>query len=324
MTLAKKRKKKATVSKKKTSLSPEMVIIIMLIVGILLGVLIYTGAGQVGAVLSPLFGGLLGIIKYIIPVGIVVTALSLMKEDSDYVTTKLTQFVIFIVCISVVMHVHQFSKATIAGNATFEEIVNEAYKLGTMNKGGGAIGAIVATPLTNMIGSLGTMVLTIAIAVIACMYLVGVNPVEFLIEFIDGREDRKEEKRARREEQRQAFNERMEERRKNRATVHEAQPKVKEPEPKNDQVELMQDEIVINHFNDKPHEDDKKSKFSLFGKKDKDEVPEKMEPKKSNPDELENIFKEVFAKISEFVPTTFKLSPSSSNKRPFKIGLSSF
>ena len=293
MTLAKKRKKKATVSKKKTSLSPEMVIIIMIIVGIMSGVIIYTGAGQVGAVLSPLFGGLLGIIKYVIPVGIIVAALSLMREDSDYVTTKLTQFIIFIVCISVVMHVNQFSKSAVAGNATFEEIVNEAYKLGTMNRGGGAIGAIVATPLTNMIGSLGTTILTIIIAVITCMYLVGVNPVEFLIEFIDGREDRKEEKRARREEQRQAFNERMEERRKNRAAVHEAQPKVKEPEPKNDQVELIQDEIVINHFNDKSHEDDKKSKFSLFGKKDKEEVPEKVEPKKSNPDELENIFKEV-------------------------------
>ena len=83
ITLAKRRKKKAAVSKKKTSLSPEMVIIIMLIVGIMLGVLIYTGAGQIGAFLSPLFGGLLGVIKYIIPVGIVVTALSLMKEDSD-------------------------------------------------------------------------------------------------------------------------------------------------------------------------------------------------------------------------------------------------
>lgn len=291
--MAKRRKKKAAVSKKKTSLSPEMVIIIMLIVGIMLGVLIYTGAGQIGAFLSPLFGGLLGVIKYIIPVGIVVTALSLMKEDSDYVTTKLTQFIIFVVCVSVVMHVHQFSKATIAGNVTFEEIVSEAYNLGIMNKGGGAIGAIVATPLINMIGSLGTTILTIVIAIITCMYLVGVNPVEFLIEFIDGREDRKEEKRARREEQRQAFNERREERRKTRAAVQEAQPKAKEPEPKNDQVELIQDEIVINHFNDKSNDEEKKSKFSLFGKKDKEDVPEKMEPKKSNPDELENIFKEV-------------------------------
>ena len=216
----KKTKKKKAAPKKSFTLSPEMTIIIMLIVGIMLGVLIYTGAGQIGAFLSPLFGGLLGVIKYIIPVGIVVTALSLMKEDSDYVTTKLTQFIIFVVCVSVVMHVHQFSKATIASNVTFEEIVSEAYNLGTMNKGGGAIGAIVATPLINMIGSLGTTILTIVIAVITCMYLVGVNPVEFLIEFIDGREDRKEEKRARREEQRQAFNERREERRKTRAFVY--------------------------------------------------------------------------------------------------------
>lgn len=288
----KKKKKAVKPSKKSFSVSPEMMIIIMLIVGIMSGVLIYTGAGQVGAILSPVLGGLVGIIKYVIPIGIIVMALSLIKEDSEYVSTKVIQFLIFIVCVSVVMHVNQFSKLNLAGNATFEEVVNEAYKLGTMNKGGGAIGAIVATPLMNLLGSLGTTILTIAISAVTLVYIVGANPVELLVELVDGREDRKEEKRARREEQRQAFNERREERRKNRAAIHTEIAKEKDNAPMKDQVDLMQDEIVINHFNDN-NNDEKKHKLGLFGKKDDESEKIKKEQKQNNPDELENIFKEV-------------------------------
>lgn len=288
----KKKKKAVKPTKKSFNISPEMMIIIMIIVGIMSGVLIYTGAGQVGAILSPVLGGLVGIIKYVIPIGIIVMALSLIKEDSEYVSTKVIQFLVFIVCVSVVMHVNQFSKLNMSGNATFEEVVNEAYKLGTMNKGGGAIGAIVATPLMNLLGSLGTTILTIAIAIVTCMYIVGVNPVELLVEFVDGREDRREEKRARREEQRQAFNERREERKKNRTSTHTEVAKEKDNAPMKDQVDLIQDEIVINHFNDHNNEE-KKHKLGLFGKKDEEPEKNKKEQKQNNPDELENIFKEV-------------------------------
>lgn len=293
--MGRKRKKK-TPAKSISSISPEMAIILMLLIGVMLGVLIYTGAGQVGAFLSPLFGGLVGVIKYVIPIGIIVTALSLIREESSYVTTKLTQFIIFIICITTIMHINQFSKMNIASNATFEEIVNEAYKIGTMNQGGGAIGAIVATPLTNMLGSLGAMILTIAIAVVTFMYIVGINPIELMIDFIDSREERKEERRERREEERQAYNEKREERRKNRKAQLEDElknKKGKEVADKKEQVDLIQDEIVINHFNDREESNEKKSKFSLFNKNKNEESAAMPEKSGNNPEELENIFKEV-------------------------------
>ena len=114
-------------SRRVSRLSPEMIIILMLLVGVMLGVIIYTGAGQIGAVLNPLLGGLVGIIKYIIPIGVIVTGISLMREDSNYVTTKLTQFIIFIVCVAVVMQGKQ------QGNGdkpfhTFAVIVNTCCK----------------------------------------------------------------------------------------------------------------------------------------------------------------------------------------------------
>ena len=281
-------------SRRVSRLSPEMIIILMLLVGVMLGVIIYTGAGQIGAVLNPLLGGLVGIIKYIIPIGVIVTGISLMREDSNYVTTKLTQFIIFIVCVAVVMHVNQFSKSNLANGAIFEEVVSEAYKLGTSNNGGGAIGAIVATPLIKLLGGVGATILAIAIAIITFMYIIGVNPIEFLIELIDGRAEKKEERMARREEERIAFEERREERRKNRLAQKE-----NEKSSKSEQVELMQDELVINHFNDKKEDKPEKKKFSLFNRKDDELEPDPValaiqEEKKeqSSPDELNNIFKE--------------------------------
>ncbi len=281
---------------KKATISPDMLIISMIITSVLLGILIYTNAGQIGAIISPLFGGLVGIIKYIIPIGIFITAISLMREKSDYVTTKVTQFIICVLCISVVMHVYQFSKLELMPNVTFEEKIAEAYKLGTENKGGGAIGAIIGTPLVSLIGSLGAIVLTIAIAIVVFLYLIGVNPIYLLIDVIEGNEDKKQAKMERREQERLAFEERREERRKNRQSVMEARPEREHRRTKsNEQVELIQDEIVINHFNDGKEPKEEKKKLGLFSKKEKmeEDIKEKVIDEPSNPDELENIFKEV-------------------------------
>lgn len=297
--MAKRRKRNVPNKKIKNKLSPDILIISMIVISILLGVLIYTNAGQIGAVISPILGGLIGVIKYVIPIGMFITAISLIKENSSYVNTKLTQFIAFTICISVLMHVYQFSKIDLASNITFEEIINEAYKLGTTNQGGGAIGAIIGTPLINLISPLGTTILAIAIAVITFMYLIGIRPTDLLIDFIEGREDRKQEKLERREQERQAFEERRDERRKNRHAAietkhqHEAiATKIKDP-----QVDLIQDEIVINHFNDEKPIKEEKKKFGLFGRKESDgdlSNDESVEIKNSSkPDELENIFKEV-------------------------------
>lgn len=297
----KRKKKTASPAKGFAGLSFEMVIMIMFLVGIILGVLIYTNAGQIGRFISPLFGGLVGIIKYVIPVGIIIIALSLIREERAFVTTKVTQFIIFILCVTTIMHINQFSKINMANNVTFEEIVNEAYNIGTMNKGGGAIGAIVATPLTNMIGTLGTTILTIIVAVITFMYIIGVNPIQLLVVYLEGSADRREERLERREQEREAFyakrEERREERRSRRAAREEEdRPKRKKELQKSDQVELIQDEIVINNFNEPEEENtEKKGMFGLFGKKKTGgDMIDDVEPEKpeNNPDELENIFKE--------------------------------
>ena len=81
--------------------------------------------------------------------------------------------------------------------------------------------------------------------------------------------------RERREERRNARNKRVAD------IAHETIEHDKEKEKAvQGQIELMPDEIIINHFNDQEPESKKESKgFSLFGRK-----------KKEDPEELENIF----------------------------------
>ena len=297
-------RKKKKVAKKSVGLNPDMTVLILIVLSLILGILIYTNSGIIGETISPVFGGLVGIIKYVVPIGIFVTAISMIKETSD-TTTKVAQFVVFIVCIATVMHINQFSNSA-RPNLTFEEIVGEAYNLGTQNVGGGAVGAIVAAPLINLIGTFASTILVVAIAIIAFMYLIGVSPVEMIIRIIDDREAKKEERLEQKEARREAFEqerrERMELRKAKQAEMAGRRQSENDAAKRMGQIDLMQDEIVINHFGDKKskseemEEEEKKPKFSLFGRKGVDEEDEhkvqEESKKEQNPEELEDIFKE--------------------------------
>ena len=68
------RKKKKTV-KKTQQINQNVVVAIMIIASILLAVLIYTKSGIIGEHLSPFLGGIMGYVKYILPIGIFVLAI---------------------------------------------------------------------------------------------------------------------------------------------------------------------------------------------------------------------------------------------------------
>ena len=56
----------------------------MIILSILLFIIIYSNSGVLGEVLSPVLGGMVGFIKYIIPIGTFFIAIAMVKEDKDY------------------------------------------------------------------------------------------------------------------------------------------------------------------------------------------------------------------------------------------------
>ncbi|MCI8965177.1 MAG: DNA translocase FtsK [Clostridia bacterium] len=279
-----------TRKKRRSSVNYDTVVISLIILSILSAVLIYSSAGVLGKVLSPIFGGLMGIIKYIIPPGIFVIGINMMKEDNDYLFSKVAQFIILLFSVTSILHISQFSHIELAKNVTFEEVVSAAYKLGVSNHGGGAIGAIVGVPLTNLLGNVGATIISIGIAIISLIMLLEIKPTELLLDYMDKREERRESF----EDEREQIRQRREERRNNkRERLAEINAKIMEDtgsiqqsdnELKHNQIEIMPDEIVINHFNDsdvkeKEMKKDKKT-FGLFNRKNKNEDPE----------ELENIF----------------------------------
>ena len=69
------------------------------------------------------------------------------------------------------MNIYQIGKGNINANAQFSQVVKEAYELGEMNIGGGAVGAMFAVPLVNLLGIAGTVILCIGISIILLIFM---------------------------------------------------------------------------------------------------------------------------------------------------------
>ena len=298
-----KRRKTATTSKKKTSsrkkrsgIDIDLAVVSMIIISILLAVLIYTSSGYIGKTLSPLLGGIMGWMKYILPIGTFIIAINLACEKKETLSPKLFQYVIFLMCIAVIMCIYQMSVGNISTNAEFGNILKQAYDLGEKNIGGGVIGAIVAVPMISMLGMTGAIILAIGIAILILIFMFGMHPANFITNAAQAMEERKEERKNLRlqyeEEDEEEYVEEI------------TKPKVKniaKKEPKRinkkssidiplddiDDVKNIEDEQITINLSEEPqklkkynHEDDD---LLAFGE---------QENKKSSPNELEaNLFK---------------------------------
>lgn len=192
--------------KKKNGLN--LSVIIMFILSILFLILIYTNSGYIGEHLSPMLGGIMGWIKYIIPIGMFLITIHMVSKDKEYLVSKLIQYVILLMCITSTITIFQISKKNLNLNDEFTEIVSQAYELGEKNIGGGAIGAIVAVPLAKLLGMLGAVIVSIGVAVILTIFIFGIQPAEIFdlimqkikenkkqrIEYEDDEEDEEEVK----------------------------------------------------------------------------------------------------------------------------------
>ena len=189
--MAKRGRKKQT----KVKSNIDLTVVIMLLVSVLIAVLIYTKSGFLGEHLSPALGGIMGSIKYIIPIGTFAIAIYMAYDKEKYIGTKLMQYVIFLVCIATILSVFQISAGNINQTKEMKEIVNQSYYLGSKDIGGGVIGAIVAVPLVKLLGTLGTIVLSIGVAIIVFVFLFSIKPTEIIYNIINYLLDRQEAKR---------------------------------------------------------------------------------------------------------------------------------
>ena len=190
-------------SKKKNRTMLDLQVVTLIIASILLTILIYTKAGYIGQTLSPILGGIMGWIKYIIPVGTFAIAIFLAcDEDKDNFMKKILQYAVFLLCITTIITVIQISQGKLSTANGFEEAIKQAYYNGSKNIGGGAVGAICAIGLINLVGKIGTVIIAIGIAIIDSIFLFGIKPAELLKEYVENRNEKKQEAKAQRLEQR--------------------------------------------------------------------------------------------------------------------------
>ena len=278
---------------KKDKIDINVAVVGMLLISILLAILIYTKSGYIGEHLSPILGGIMGSIKYIIPVGTFLIAIYMASEDKEYLISKLIQYGIFLVCIATILSVFQFSKGNLDITDEFSEVVEKGYELGELNNGGGAIGTAIASLLISLLGNVGTVILCLGIGAILLVFIFGIRPAELIAEFVDSRREIREENKIAKQEIREARKQEINTQRKE--TKKERRLREKEEEKR--EAEQLAEQLTIN-LNDDSEEKDKKLKkydhkddnlipFNIGGKK-----KEKNE-EKPNPDVIEaNLFKE--------------------------------
>ena len=285
--------------KKQPKVSVDVAVVVMILVSILLAVLIYTQSGFLGEHLSPALGGIMGFIKYIIPVGTFAIAIYLAYDKKDYLITKLIQYAIFLICIAVMLSVFQISAGNINITKDMKQITEQAYYLGARDIGGGIIGTVIAVPLINFLGTLGTIVLSIGVAIIVFVFMFAIKPTNIIYNIVDYFLDRKEEKRKLREEERKnnrrtARMERaervavVEEVVPKRETLKERRQREKE-EARRRALEIDESQLSINLNG--LEEEVKTGKLKKYNH-DKDDLNPMGMEKAPSPNELGNLFKQ--------------------------------
>ena len=163
------RRKRKKTQQKKSSLDLEVAI--LFIVSIVLAILIYGKPGYVGQNIIPHLENAIGWIQYIIPLAIFAAAVQVAcEEDKRVIGTKILQYLILTIAITIIVTV--FNGET------------------------GTIGKTITDSLVGLVGRVSSVIISLGVIVILSIFMYGVKPAEMVKDIV---EDRKEQKKERRE-----------------------------------------------------------------------------------------------------------------------------
>ncbi len=182
-------------SKKKNKVaSIDIEVIVLIISSIISAILIYGNQGNIGQTLNNVLGGIIGWIKYLVPIALFLMAIYLVCEDKEYMTKKFFQTILILTCIAVIMTIIQIPNESLK-NGEYWNVVANGYTLGTQNKGGGAYGTMIAAPLVRLIGIPCTIILIIGIGLTMAVFILGLKPSEILADAVEKtKENRQKDK----------------------------------------------------------------------------------------------------------------------------------
>ena len=300
----------------------DIAVVGMIVISILLAVLIYTKSGFLGETLSPALGGIMGFIKYIIPVGTFIIGIYLAcNKEKGYVLSKMMLYLVFLLCIAVLLSVFQISAGNIGITNDMNKNLDAAYKLGIQDIGGGVIGTIIAIPLINLLGSLGTIILAIGVAIISLTFIFRIKSAEIISNIVENIEEKREVKKEEKERTRKSDKKQhlydVEEEKPRKETAREKRLREKE-EAKKKAMEIDENQLSINLSG---LEDEMKSgKLKKYNHDADDLTPLGMEKTaKSNPNELGNLFKQEVEtkeeKVKEVLNLEHTMTTESENEK---------
>lgn len=276
--------------KKKNNIDKNLVVVVMIITSLLLCVLIYAQSGWIGEHLSPVLGGIMGWIKYIIPVGTFAMAIKIAVDDKEYLSKKIINYIIFLVCIAATMVIIEINNGKLSINLDFSTFLEEAYDLGTQNIAGGVIGAIIAMPVFKLLGAIGGIILLIGVAIITLINLFEIKPAEIIRDYFERMKERREYEEDEEED--------IAEEDENKVLIEKKKEKVKNKKKKKENEDVkeekeeipIEEQITINLNETEP----KKKKLS-HGKEETN-----MPVKENKPNQIEaNLFKQEQEKKEE-------------------------
>lgn len=196
--MAKKRKYKKR-AKQKSKL--DLAVVSLIVFSVLLAVLIYAKSGVIGIKLNEVLGGMFGIMQYVLPLGIFAVAIKLACcDEKEEIASKLLQYTIAVISVSIVFSVIQISAGELQSSKELQQLVKDAYYLGSQSKGGGVIGAVAAVPLAKLLGDAGAVIFCAGLAIILLVFTFGINLSEMINAIIDKIEEKREERLERKAE----------------------------------------------------------------------------------------------------------------------------
>ncbi len=317
--MAKRKSKGKRSSNKKSSMN--FGVIGTIIFSILLTVLIYTESGYVGMALSDFFGGMFGIIKYVVPIGAFAVAIKMAcKDDDGYISSKIFQYTLLLVFIAVILSVYEIYNGEINIDQKVSDVVKDAYALGENSIGGGALGTIAAVPLFKLFGKVGTIILSIGASLILFAVTFGIDISQMVSNWIqsgvDKRKEKQEERMIAREEyeetRRQQHQQQIQARKegKRAKTIKENRKAYLEIENDNEGPREIEPEQIKINLNGRTIEEDSNTRGRKKFRHGKDDILSigNEEKTKMEPDFIEgNLFKKEEEKKEEKVKEVLQL-----------------
>ena len=183
--------------KKKKQINQNVFVAVMIVTSILLAVLIYTNSGFIGEHLSPFLGGMMGYIKYILPIGLFALSIYVAYQGETSWGKKILQFSLILLSISIIMNVYEINQGNVVIlGRDFQNVLGQFYDLGAEGIGGGAIAAIFTMPLIELLGQLGTVILMAGVIIALTISMFGIDVVNRISAIIDDASTRKTPKYA--------------------------------------------------------------------------------------------------------------------------------